>query len=97
MVNNEFKKWLELASIIHKTVPEVPNIHCPNCSSINIQFEYIGDVDEKKGYFLLWCNDCLKGIHISRIHIPQKANIISFKASNDEISHIPKFHKISPE
>ncbi|SFE87000.1 hypothetical protein SAMN04487969_108140 [Paenibacillus algorifonticola] len=96
MINSKFKLWLQLAASVKETTPNAPKLECPSCSSANINFEYIGDAIKRKGYFLMWCNDCLKGIHISRIEIPEKAKVIPFGATADQTSHIPNFTKVLP-
>lgn len=95
-MNPKFKQWLMLADVIQETVPDVPTLLCPSCSSPNIGFEYIGDAEKRQGYFLIWCNDCLEGIHNSRIRIPEAANVIPFKGPDEQLSHIPNFTKITP-
>lgn len=96
MVNPKFKKWLRLSAIVQDTVPNVPKINCPGCSSSNISFEYIGDIEKRQGYLLLWCKKCLEGIHISRIKLPETANVIPFKGPDEQLAHIPNFTKINP-
>lgn len=96
MVNPRYKKWLLVAEKIREEVPDKRNVSCPNCSRFNIGYEFIGDERNKVGYFLVWCNDCLEGVHISRIEIPEQAKVIPFDASLERILHIPNFKKISP-
>lgn len=96
MINPKFKQWLKLSAIVQETVPDVPKINCPNCNSTNISFEYIGDREKRQGYFLIWCNNCLEGIHISRIQIPEKAKVIPLRGPDEQIAHIPNFTKITP-
>lgn len=96
MTNPIFKQWLKLAVIVQETVPDVPTIHCPSCSSSHIGFEYIGDSEKRLGYFLMWCHHCVEGIHISRIKIPESAKVIPFEGPDEQLSHIPNFKKVSP-
>jgi hypothetical protein len=96
MVTPKFKQWLKLSAVVQETVPDVPKINCTSCSSSNISFEYIGDSEKRQGYLLLWCNNCLEGIHISRIQIPEMANVVPFKGPDEQIAHIPNFTKITP-
>lgn len=78
MVNPYFKKWIQLAKTVKQTIPNCPLLNCPNCNSNNIAYEYIGDSQKREGYFLTWCNNCLEGLHISRIDIPELAKMIPF-------------------
>lgn len=96
MVSSYYKEWLSIAEKIREATPNSLKLNCPNCNSCKIGYEFIGDDQEKVGYFLIWCNDCLEGVHISRIKIPERAKIIPFEASSELISHIPNFKKVSP-
>ncbi|WP_157230831.1 hypothetical protein [Brevibacillus sp. BC25] len=96
MVNPHFKKWLHLAEAVKEAVPDSPLLICPNCSGHNIKHEFIGDNQKREGYFLIWCDDCLEGLHISRIDIPKQAKVIPFGAPSELTSHIPNFKKVIP-
>ncbi|MGG0824523.1 hypothetical protein ABE099_16805 [Paenibacillus turicensis] len=87
---------MKLSTIVQETVPNIPKIICPGCSSPNISFEYIGDIEKRQGYFLLWCNEYLEGIHISRIRIPETANVTPFKGPDEQLAYIPNFLNITP-
>lgn len=95
-VNPHFKKWLQVAEKVRQMVPDRPLLDCPSCSGHNIDYEFIGDSEKRIGFFLMWCNDCLEGIHISRIEIPKRAQVIPFDAPPELILHIPNFKKIIP-
>lgn len=75
-MTNEHITQKRLQHTVKETVPDSPLLNCPNCSCHNIEYEFIGDAQNKKGYFLIWCNDCLEGLHISRIEITKQARII---------------------
>ncbi|NMO95004.1 hypothetical protein [Paenibacillus lemnae] len=96
MINHDFKKWLQLAETVITKVPDSPTLICPKCSGHRVKYEFIGDRQKNAGYFLIWCNDCLEGIHISRVDIPIQAKIIPFGAPSEVTSHIPNFKKINP-
>lgn len=96
MVNPHFKKWLQLAETVKETTPNCPLLNCPNCNSNNIAYEFIGDSRKREGYFLIWCNNCLEGLHISRIDIPELAKMIPFGSPSELTSHIPNFKKVNP-
>lgn len=94
MVNPAFKEWLKLAAIVKAMAPD--ELHCPRCGSRMIGHEYIGDAERRIGYLVMWCSDCLEGIHISRTDIPEKAKVIPFVAPAERLSHIPHFKPVSP-
>lgn len=95
MVNSHYKKWLKLAEEV-QAEPQSCLLVCPNCSSNNIEYEFIGDSQRREGYFLIWCNECIEGLHISRVNIPENANVIPFNAPSELISHIPNFKRVIP-
>ena len=54
---------------------------CPLCGRGAIQVQYVGDVHARIGYCRAWCDSCNRGIHISRVQIPEFAEVIPFEAA----------------
>ncbi len=73
------KKWYKLIGEL--TCPE--KIKCPNCKKKSIDYLYIGDRKTKIGYLQIWCNECKKGIYVSRVKIPPNMKFVSFEESKD--------------
>ena len=46
---------------------------CPYCKSDNTDYTLVGDVG-KMGFGVIWCNNCMKAYHISRIQITEEYN-----------------------
>lgn len=64
---------------------------CPHCNENNIEYAYVL-IDEKNrmGYMNIWCNNCKKMGHISRVSIPEDAkNVLSTDEEIEE--NIPKY------
>lgn len=63
-------KWLKNLESIAKTGN--PG-ECPHCKSSNMTYAQIID-DEKTsmGHGVVWCEDCRKAFHISRIKVQDK-------------------------
>lgn len=61
----EVIKWLK---IVNDFRDNKDSFECPYCKSknIGIQAKKVFDV----GYMVIWCNDCKKGIYISRMLNP---------------------------
>ncbi len=55
------------------------SVHCPECGDHAIDYEFVGDLETRMGYCLVWCNSCLVGINISRTKVPNDAEMISFE------------------
>jgi transcription elongation factor Elf1 len=55
------------------------NINCPECGEPTVRYEFIGNLETRMGYCLLWCNSCLVGINISRTKVPEGEQMLSFE------------------
>ncbi|OCL26014.1 hypothetical protein U472_08295 [Orenia metallireducens] len=66
---------------------------CPECGANHIKYQYVGDEKTRIGYLAIWCANCLQGINISRVRVPENENLVSF--DSEKISNIiPKFKLI---
>ncbi|MDM8313109.1 MULTISPECIES: hypothetical protein [Clostridium] len=60
---------------------------CPYCGNINTDYAHV-KVDNENGYLDVWCNECKKMGHISRVRINKEIkNVINL----DEV------HKVIPK
>lgn len=71
------EKWYKLID----ELTHVELIKCPNCEKKGIDYLYIGDKETKIGYLQIWCNECKKGIYISRVKIPKNVRVVTFEES----------------
>lgn len=93
-----YKTWLiEVASKISCKECEATEIPCPHCHEKSIDYLYIGDEKTRIGYLQVWCNNCLNGIYISRVGIPEGVKMISFQENVDLDNIIPRYHKLTPD
>lgn len=45
---------------------------CPCCGSESTDYNCTIVVPEKRwGYMTIWCNDCLRAYHVSRMEVPE--------------------------
>jgi hypothetical protein len=44
---------------------------CPECGRAGLHLEFTGNPRSRRGYAQLWCESCVKGIHLSQTRIPQ--------------------------
>ena len=72
------EKWYKLIG----ELAQAEKIKCPNCGKKAIDYLYIGDEETEIGYLQIWCNECKKGIYISRVKIPKNVRVVSFEESN---------------
>lgn len=62
-------KWLE--NLDHIAKEKTPG-KCPYCGSKNTDYSYTVVVQEKRlGHMTVWCNDCLRAYHVSRMKVPE--------------------------
>lgn len=94
---NIFNKWISLTTDIYNDLPNMPPLACPNCHKLGVDFQFIGNLQTKIGFMVVWCPFCLHGIHLSRVRIPEKAPALPFDTSAEEISKlIPNFTDVKP-
>ena len=92
-----FNKWLSLTNDIYDNFPNVPMLACANCYQLGIDFQFIGDSQTKIGFMVIWCPLCFHGIHLSRVDIPDQAQILPFYISIEKIpQRIPNFIPSKP-
>ncbi len=93
-MNSLFKKWLELG----RSINQKQKVACPTCGKLAIQFQYVGDPVTKIGYLDIWCGECLRGIHVSRVQIPGDTPMLDISTTSNEVaSHIPNYKQVVPE
>ena len=81
-----FKQWLLLAP--WKNV----NCHCPICNEQNIEYLVVGgDITPNMGTGMIWCKSCKKGIHISRMAIPESAKSYTFEETENNKKIFPSY------
>lgn len=78
-------KWLECIKSIANTNKAGK---CPYCSGSNTDYTYVL-VEGQNGYLDIWCNNCKKLGHISRVKIDKKEKRVIALDEVDKI--IPKY------
>ncbi|NQF15107.1 hypothetical protein HPY31_14410 [Brevibacillus sp. HB1.3] len=96
MSNSQFKDWIKLTTIIAEIDQEVPEMECPNCHQLKIDYQYVGDLKSRAGFLDIWCNSCLHGIHLSRTKAPENVSLLSFDAAEEYKKKVPNFTPIEP-
>ncbi len=88
--NEIIEKWLNAIdlSLEQKTTK------CPKCEVGNILSQYVGDEKSRVGYLAIWCDSCNKGLHFSRVKIPDNIDMLSFDDNVADV--IPNFEQIKP-
>lgn len=65
-----FHDWLKLLSKLSKKQYSTEDFVCPECGQKGIKYVYVGDSVTRIGYLPVWCENCNRGIQISRVEIP---------------------------
>lgn len=78
-VKQRFKRWLPIIDSINSMLPMREKLVCPNCGEKEVDYAYIGNVETRVGYMVVWCGNCNHGIHVSRVKVPENAELIAFE------------------
>ena len=93
-----FLRWMYLVTDINNSLPNLPVLACRSCYRLGVDFQYVGDLQTRIGYMVIWCPFCLQGIHISRVSIPDQAQALAFNVSAEQIlNRIPNFTHLKPD
>lgn len=67
------ENWLEN----FKSVSERGSVgKCSFCGSVNMDYKASIVIQESRlGYMDIWCNDCKRAFHVSRMHIPEDMRV----------------------
>ena len=50
---------------------------CPQCGNGPVEWKLVGDPSTRMGYAILWCAQCERGGHLSRVRIPDGVAFVS--------------------
>ncbi|MBB3095955.1 hypothetical protein FHR83_003625 [Actinoplanes campanulatus] len=51
---------------------------CPMCGKGNLRLRYVADPMSRVGYLDAWCDNCFKGVHVSRASVPDGMRFTPF-------------------
>ena len=90
------KDWLKLGGLLEDNDFVTENLVCPECGKESIDYLFVGDKETNVGYFQIWCNNCNKGSHVSRVIIPEKAKRIEFGDYESLVKLVPNYEHVYP-
>lgn len=92
-----FQDWLNMYTNIRKSTVTRSECICPECGANSIDHQFVGDVKKRIGYLDMWCTTCNRGIHMSRVLVPEGESMISFDEPVEIVSgRIPNFEQVVP-
>lgn len=69
---------------------------CPNCGHRGLKVQFVGDREMMIGHAYVWCRQCLEGIHVSRVEIPQGVRMLPMNVTQEELmKYVPRYHVVS--
>ncbi len=93
----KFDNWLAVFKKLYEQLPDRSGLVCPNCGSVAINYQYVGDAATRIGFLALWCNKCLVGIQLSRVKAPECVELLSFDSTEEVFQvRLPKFRQVVP-
>lgn len=96
-MNSEFSNWLSLSGEVTEG-QDTQTLACPSCGQHAVDFRFVGRVSDRIGYLDVWCRSCLRGIHISRMKVPQERPMLNLDRPLDRAaSGIPSFSQVLPD
>jgi hypothetical protein len=75
-----YRAWIRTCAQFIAAKPLV----CPECGEAEISVRFVGYLDSRLGYAVLWCPKRLRGVHISRLEVPSGFDMIAI----DDIERI---------
>ena len=89
--------WFQAYGQVYQALPGRVHIRCPNCDHDELQLVFTGSADTGVGWASFWCNHCLHGLHLSRVAIPDGAEILPMDATDERRRRrIPDYTIIPP-
>lgn len=93
-----WEAWMDAFLRIHAAAPKPVSVDCPSCGRGNVHVTYTGDPSTRIGYAIAWCDACLKGIYLSRVEIPDGAEMFTFDTPEAEVDAlVPNVTLIQPD
>jgi hypothetical protein len=84
--------WLDAYEDLYESLPADPHRACPNCGRDALRIAFTGNVDTRIGYGSCWCDNCLFGIHLSRVAIPPDVEVLPMDQTLEERrQHVPNY------
>jgi transcription elongation factor Elf1 len=90
------RDWVHAYAGIVDALPERAQIPCPHCGHADLRIQFVGDVQTRAGYAVVWCANCNYGLHFSRVQVPEVATMLAFDVTADVLAKaIPTYHQVT--
>jgi hypothetical protein len=89
-----WEDWMRALEELDRALPERARPPCPNCGRPELRAQYVGDVTDRIGYGVIWCDHCHWGARTGRAEIPAAADMLPFSAPDEVLkARIPQFRE----
>ena len=92
-----FESWLDAFIELADTVGDEGSPVCPQCGYRTLRLQYVGDLTTRIGFAALWCDNCRRGMTLSRVKAPNGVHMLPFDADEAVLAAaIPNFEEVDP-
>lgn len=70
-LSEEFETWLTAFDAMYEALPARGDTPCPDCGQATLHLVFTGDLGTRRAYAQLWCEKCVRGIHLSQTVVPK--------------------------
>ncbi|WP_157441710.1 hypothetical protein [Actinoplanes awajinensis] len=79
-----WEAWFDAFTKIRDAWPEPIDVPCPDRDQGRLHITYTGSPETRIGFATIWCDAGRNGIFLSRVGIPEGAEMLSFDATPEE-------------
>jgi hypothetical protein len=79
-----WEAWFGAFTKIRDAWPESVDVPCPDGDRGRLHVTYTGGAESRIGFATLWCDVGRNGIFLSRVGIPDGADMLTFDATPEE-------------
>ena len=79
-----WEAWFDAFTAIRDAWPTRIEVPCPDGDGGRLHITYTGNPESRIGFATLWCDVGRNGIFLSRVGIPEGADMLTFDATPEE-------------
>jgi hypothetical protein len=90
--------WFQAYDAVYRQLPGDAHVPCPNCGQDALHTVFVGDAEEGSGYAFFWCGNCMFGIPLSRVPLPDGVPVLPRNMTPEKLAtHVPDFKFVPDE
>ncbi|WP_045748127.1 hypothetical protein [Actinoplanes rectilineatus] len=82
--DRRWEAWFDAFTRIRDAWPDQIDVPCPDGDHGQLHITYTGDPVSRVGFATIWCDAGRNGIFLSRVGIPEGAEMLSFDATPEQ-------------